>query len=134
MRIADPTFGLDRYALTLLALLSTYEPDFAVFVEEAKMYDVSLQTGIFRSGNRTWVSLTLFGKLDGTGPRRVIAFGRDPFVDEIAVELWDATEAPDLDEVPSGMARFEPRELTRVATHIKEMLANAYQGLRERQA
>jgi hypothetical protein len=134
MRLADPSFGIDRYALSLLAILSTYEPDFAEFLEEARVYDVSLRTDVYRSGTKNWVSLTLFGFLDGHGPRRVIAFGRDSFVDQIVVEMWDATETPELDEVSSGMARFDPKDLMRVALHIKELLASAYQGLRAPQA
>lgn len=134
MRIADPSFGLDRYAVSLLALLSTFEPDFADFLEEAQMYDVNLRTGVYSVGTRHWVSLTMFAALDGSGPRRVIAFGQDPFVDEIVVELWDATEAPELDGVRSSMVRFPPRELMRVAQHIKELLGISYRDIRAAQA
>jgi hypothetical protein len=134
MRIADLSFGVDPYALPLLAILSTAEPDFADFLEEAKLYDVSLRTDVYRSGTRNWVSITMFGALDGRGPRKVVAFGRDPFVDAIGLEIWDLTEAADLDEVPSQTVSFSPRDLMKVAQHIKGLLANAYQTLRAPQA
>jgi hypothetical protein len=134
VRIADPTFGLDRYALPLMTILSMEEPDFAEFLDEAQMYDVTLLTDVYRTGNRSWISVTMFGALEGRGPRKVIAFGMDPFADAIGVEVFDITEAPELADVPSQMVRFPPRDLMRVAGHIKSLLAEAYKALRSPQA
>ena len=128
--IADPRFGLDQYAWGLLSVLSTREPDFAKFDDEALGYDIRLQTDVYRSGERNWVMLTMFPTSKGEGPRKVVAFGRDPYVDEIHVEIWSSTHAPQLDDVASAVTRFSPLELMKAAGFIRGELATAYDALR----
>ena len=131
--ITDPKFGLDRYAWTLLALLSTFEPDFARFNEQAQMYDVRLQTDVRRDGDRNWVALTMWPALDAKEDRKVVAFGRDPYKDEIVVESWDWADAT-ADDVASTIHRFSPQELLEAALHVKRELAVAYDLYRGVQA
>jgi len=130
-RIGDLTFGLDRFAWPLLSILSTLEPDFADFDEGTQMYDVTIQTGVHRVGDKNWVSLVLFPKLEPSGPRKLIAFGRDSCVDEIVVESWQATESSEIDETtPSTLQRFAAKDLMEAVGYIRSELSCAYSALR----
>lgn len=130
-RIGDPTFGLDRYAWPLLSVLSTLEPDFADFDDVAQRYDVAIQTGLHHAGDRRWVSLELFARLEPIGPRKRVAFGRDPLVDEIVVESWQPTEIGTVEDMtPSGLRRFAPRDLMEAVAFVRSELSEGYRVLR----
>jgi len=124
MNVSDPTFGVDRYAWSLLTLLSTYEPDFADFNEASQQYDVRLQTDVYSAGTRRWVSLTLFRTSTSNEPLLTVAFGRDPFVDEIVVEC----AAPGQGNKPS-QHRFDPSDLMDAASRIRHELGFAYRAV-----
>ena len=127
MRIADTTFGLDRYAWSLLALLSTWEPAFARFNEQAQVYLVRIQTDVHpTAGDQRWGRLTM--AVGSLGLRKVIAFGRDAYRDEIVVQSWDLAGPGDLEEQPSKLTRFDPGHLMDAALVIREELTRAYQA------
>jgi hypothetical protein len=129
MKLADPTFGLDSHAWAILAVLSGLEPDFARFREDAQLYDVCIQTNLHKVGDRCWASLTLFPHLTPTGPRKLIAFGRDPHVDEIVVESWAASSSAPDDSTRSSLHRFAPKDLMAAALFVRSELAWAYEFL-----
>lgn len=132
--ISDPTFGLDRYAWGLLNLLSTLEPDFAVFDEEAQMYDVALQTHIYCAGDKRWGALVLFPRLAPQGIRSVVTFGRCVHQDEIVVESWSPRHKFVTGEYPTSSdeqgdartRRFNPKDIVQAVTFIKAELTFAY--------
>lgn len=130
-RIGDLTFGLDRHAWGMLSILSTLEPDFADFDEGIQMYDVNILTGVHREGNKNWASLALFPKLEPTGPRKLIAFGRDSCADEIVIESWRTTESAEIDETtPSTLRRFASKDLMEAVGFVRNELSCAYSKLR----
>lgn len=137
-RIADPTFGLDRYALPMLSLLSTREPDFADFNEGAQMYDVLVQTHVFAAAGKRWVALVMFPRLVAEGLRHVVTFGRDPYHDEIVVQSWGpvlelaAGDAPTPSDIPPGVKerRCHPLDIMASVDFIRGELALAYRAMR----
>lgn len=136
--IADPTFGLDRYAFPLLSILSTQEPDFAEFDDAAQTYDVRVETHPFFAGDRRWGALVIFPKLVPTGLRTVVIFGRDPYDDDIVVETWGPLQgfavgaSPTVEDTPPQVDRwrFQPLQLMDAAVHIRKELARAYGAMR----
>lgn len=126
MRIADTTFGLDRYAWALLALLSTWETDFAHFNEQAKLWDVCIQTDVHQEGEARWGRLVM--PVGSLGLRKVIAFGRDVHRDEIVVQSWQLAPAGDLGDQESKIIRFDPGQLMNAALFIRSELARAYES------
>jgi hypothetical protein len=140
VRISDPTFGLDRYAWPLLNLLSTLEPDFAVFDEGAQMYDVALQTHVYCAGDKRWGALVLFPRLTPEGLRSVVTFGRCVYQDEIVVESWspldrfvaDGYPTPADEHGDARTRRFSPKDIMQAAAFIKAELGSAYEALRPR--
>lgn len=126
MKIADPTFGLDRYAWTLLALLSTFEPNFAEFNDAAMMYEVRLQTDPHRGAGKNWAAITMAPAMAGTGPRKTIAFGRSAYQDEIVVQSWELMSGTEACETPSTLHRFKPDELVKAAEFVRDELGRAY--------
>lgn len=137
-RLADLSFGLDRYAAPLLSVLSTFEPDFAAFDESAQMYDVRIQTHQLFAGNRRWAALVLYPQLAPGALRTVVLFGRDPGEDGIMVETWNPVmgfrvgEGPTVEDAPAHVSRrrFEPQELVEAAEYIRKELAQAYRAMR----
>lgn len=137
-RIADLSFGLDRYAAPLLSVLATYEPSFAEFDEAAQMYDVRIHTHQFFAGDRRWAALALYPQLAPTALRTVVVFGRDPNDDEIVVETWGPLagfrvgEAPTPEDVPAEVTRWRcpPEHLVEAAEYIRKELAQAYRAMR----
>jgi hypothetical protein len=138
IRIADLSFGLDRYALPLLSILSASEPDFAAFDEVAQRYDVRLQTHLLFAGDRRWAALVLYPQLAPGGLRTVVTFGRDTHEDTIVVETWGLLasfavgEAPTVEDTPPHVARvrFEPERLMDAAEYIRKELARSYGAMR----
>lgn len=134
MYLADPTFGLDRYALTILTLLSKKEPSFAAFNPRAQAYEIAIRTGLYLAGEKCWVSLTMFPTFQAGGVCKVLVFGRAPISDEIHVESWQptelVTESPRYeDERHSTTRAFEP-DILHVAGYIENELAQAYGAMR----
>jgi hypothetical protein len=137
-RIGDLSFGLDRYALSLLSVLSTIEPEFAAFDEEAQRYDIRIQTHLLFAGDRRWAALVIYPQLAPAGLRTVVAFGRDTHEDAIVVESWGPLarfavgEAPTVEDAPPLVSgkRFAPGDLMRAAEHIQNELERAYRAMR----
>lgn len=137
-RIADFTFGLDRYAWSLLHVLSTLEPDFAVYDEAAQLYDVRLHTHLLFAGDRRWSAIAIYPQLVPRGLRTVVAFGRDTHDDTIVVETWGPLqgflvgEAPTTEDEPAQVTRrrFAPAELMQAAEYIRTELARSYGTMR----
>lgn len=137
-RIADLTFGLDRYATPLLSILSTHEPDFAEFDESPQMYDVRVQTHALLAGDRRWAALVIFPQLAPVGIRTVVTFGRDVHDDTVVVETWGPLqgfavgEAPTVEDTPPQVTRwrFQPGELMGAAEYIRKELARSYGTMR----
>lgn len=132
--LADTRFGLDRHAWTLLNLLSTMTPDFAEFLEEARMYDVCIQTTVFVKGSNRWIALVLYPQLVPSGPSKVMLLGQDSITDELYVEDWqpsvrDTAPAPD-DPHAFTVHRFPLDRLPAAAQFVKDRLATAYGSLR----
>ena len=137
-RIADLSFGLDRYALPLLSILSASEPDFAAFDEVAQRYDVRLQTHLLFAGDRRWAALVLYPQLAAGGLRTVVTFGRDTHEDAIVVETWGPLagfavgEAPTVEDTPPQVTRWRvaPEHLMQAAEYIRKELARSYGAMR----
>lgn len=137
-RIADPTFGLDRLALPLLSVLSTLEPDFADFDETAQMYDIQVQTHLYAAGDKRWAALVMYPRLEPSGVRTVVTFGRDPNEEAIVVESWGPLPgfavggSPTVADAPTGLTvqRFAASDIMSAAGAVKAELARAYRSLR----
>lgn len=132
--LADTRFGLDRHAWTLLNLLSTMTPDFADFLEEARMYDVCIQTTVFVKGSNRWIALVLYPQIVPSGPSKVMLLGQDSITDELYVEDWDPslrdTALTAEDPHTFTVRRFPSEDLAAAAQFVKGRLATAYRSLR----
>lgn len=141
-RLADLSFGLDRYAAPILSVLSTFEPDFAEFDETAQMYDVRIHTHQFFAGNRRWAALVLYPQLAPSALRTVVLFGRDPSEDGIVVETWAPLmgfrvgEGPTVEDAPAQVSRrrFQHSELVEATEYVRRELAQAYRAMRASRA
>jgi len=133
-QLADPTFGLDQHASAMLDLLSTIEPTFAEFEQQAKLFDVCIQTSVYVKGENRWLALTLYPQLAPTGISKVMVFGEDALTDDIYVEDWapshrDSAPAP-MDFHTFTARRFHRDDRDEAVNFIWEQLTMAYRAMR----
>lgn len=94
-RCADPSFGLNGQALAVLQLLAYREPEFAVFDEGLRRYQVRIQTFPWYNGRERGICLMVQRDLaspsieEGQDPALFLAIGECRLTDRIFVEKWE---------------------------------------------
>lgn len=90
--LADPSFGLDGKIQAVLSILSTQEPSWAEFNEQAQMFEVSFRSGIYyEDGLDPQVWLAMFSSMVPRGPCLLLTVGVD-MQGQIKVEPWGFVE------------------------------------------
>jgi hypothetical protein len=129
-KIADPALGLDRKLQAILHILSTVQPSFAEFNEEAQMYNISFRTGIFYEeglGPQVWVAM--FPQLAPEGVCLIQGIGVD-IQGQIKISEWADLEAlrqneqPDPNRRVGDLLRF--RQVQQAIDHVVARFTRAY--------
>jgi hypothetical protein len=85
--ITDPTFGINRQSLAVLAILSQYEPSWATYNEAISNYDIEFETKPWYNGRERGILISMSHDIGTKALHFAIFEHRNS--DNLCVMMWE---------------------------------------------